>query len=160
MIMQYMIIITIIIIVILLFLFYTRRRPGRYTTVRYLPNEMYSDTFFDTYTSEVKLCPNKCPVFNFQKQKCVKGSITSNICTTAVIGNQPHHYKCDAFFFCLNGQSSYMTCAVGLCYNNDTRLCSIATDNHCNCLPASVCSDCCADDDDDDVEADGNDSLL
>jgi hypothetical protein len=150
-----MIIITIIIIVILLFI-YTMEEPKYYNRARYMPHKNYSDTFIDTYTNEVKLCPNQCPVFNFEKQKCVKGTVTTNVCQGGIFGNVAHYYRCNVFYLCTGGHSLVFTCSTDLCFDDITRTCLPESDNQCACFPASVCYDCCADDDD--FEVDGNDN--
>lgn len=143
-----MIIITIVIIVILLF-FYNTKKPDYYGDARYIPHKNYTDTFIDTSTNEVKLCPDQCPVFNFEKQKCVKGTVTTDLCRVGVFGNLPHYYRCNTFYLCSGGGNVLkFTCSEGLCFNDITRTCLLESDNQCACFPASVCRDCCADDDD------------
>ncbi|AXU41669.1 ChtB2 [Spodoptera eridania nucleopolyhedrovirus] len=149
--MKYLLIITIILIVILLFL-YTIQSPKR-KQVRYIPHENYTDTFLDTHTNQIKLCPNKCPVFNFEKQKCVKGTVTTNVCKVGVFGNVPHYYRCNAFYLCSGGVATRYTCSINLCFNETSRTCVHNTTNQCACITeAPVCSDCCDDE--------GNNELL
>ncbi|QNV47810.1 ac150-like protein [Alphabaculovirus altersperidaniae] len=140
---KYFIIITMIIIAILSFIYFIKLPKHQ---VRYIPHNNYTDTFFDTYTHQVKLCPNECPVFNVEKQKCVKGTVTTNICENFGIGYVAHYYRCNNFYICPGNIN--LKCSENFCFSNILARCVEQETNQCACFPASICTDCCADEQD------------
>lgn len=159
--MKNILIIIIIIIIIIIVLFFSLKHSPK-EKFRYIPHKNFTDTFIDTHTDEVKLCPRECPVFNFKKQKCVKGTVETNICKPGDFGNRPHHYRCNVFYFCINGDSVPLNCSTDTCFNNVYERCVLTSENKCTCLPSSVCSDCCEYDDDEggDINNDEDDNEL
>ena len=143
--MKFILFIIIIIFFILMYLlFFTKPKPepevdNGYCTgdKRFMPNALYNDSFYDCELKKFGICPDECAVFDYDKQKCVRGTRNTSICSKYnLFGNVPHFLDCSRFFMCASTTGLPFTCSQGLCFDIFSSNC--VTRENCN----HICFEC------------------